>query len=539
MRGVWLIIMVLVAMPAAVAQGDLLSPEERAWVDAHGPIRYAPDPGYPPFEQVLPDGSVEGINVDLLNRISRNLDIEFETVVYANWTAVLEAMEAGEVDLLGSLARTAERDVYMDFYGPYMELGEVFYVRADSPFTSNEEMAGKRVAVIQDYAAATWLGENRPDIQLVPVPDMRAGLEAVTTGSVDAFFENVPVTGYVIRREGFTNIRILDEPLYYSPANWGVPEGNEILLSIMAKGMGSIPQGEQAAVFEYWSGYDLGVRRDLDTRPAWLAPVLWGFAAVALLAGLWIVALRRTVHRRTEELRNLNEELEDRVAERTAELQKANKALDAFASSVTHDLQKPLSAMKMHAKVASLQMDKGVQPDFASLEMQIKRMEAFIESMLQFSRVSQPEHRRDTRLAPIVEELGALLATGEGQPRRLDVIGDPVAHADPELLRTVLLNLLGNAWKFTDAIQDPAITVGADDRGFYVKDNGVGFEAEALGQRIFEPFVRADSAAGVPGRGIGLATVSRIVQVHGGQVWAESEPGKGATFRWTMPSDPP
>lgn len=533
--------MVLLAVPAGLAQADVLTPTERAWVESHGPIRYAPDPGYPPFEQVLADGTVEGINVDLLNRISRNLDIEFETVVYASWDEVLLAMQAGEVDLLGSLAQTAERDEYMDFYGPYMELGEVFYVRSDSPYRSNAEMEGKRVAVIGSYAAATWLAENRPGIELVPVDDMRAGLEAVSAGQVDAFFENIPVTGYVIRQEGFNNIRLLDEPLYYSPANWGVGKGDAVLLSIMEKGMRSIPLGEQTAIFEFWSGYDLGVRREVNQAPTWLQPAIWALGGLLVVGTAWIVSLRRTVHNRTAEIKRVNEGLEERVAERTAALERANRHLDAFAASVTHDLQKPLTAMKMDAKVADLQLQKGTAPDFGSLQRQIERMERFIGAMLQFSRASMPDVRVDAPIEPMVREIEQVLARNGGPGCRIEVQPGLTAHADPQLLRIVLDNLIGNAWKFTQNRPDGLIQVGAEGDTYHVRDNGPGFEAAEIGQRVFEPFVRGADNHGVPGMGIGLATAARIVRVHGGRIWAESAPGHGATIYWTMPrpSDEP
>lgn len=524
----------LMAIPVSVAQTDPLSPAERAWVDAHGPIRYAPDPGYPPFEQVTEDG-VEGINVDLLNRISRNLDIEFETVVYDNWTAVLEAMQAREVDLLGSLAQTEEREVYMDFYGPYMEVGEVYYVRADSPLRSNEEMSGKRVAVIQDYAAGTWLAENRPDVERVPVPDMTAGLEAVSTGQVDGFFENVPVAGYVIRTEGYNNIRILDEPLYYSPANWGVQEGNAILLSIMEKGMDSVPQGEQTAIFEYWSGYDLGVRRDVPVTPFYQQPVVWGLAGATLLAVGWVVSLRRTVRHRTRELEELNDTLEARVKQRTHALEQANASLEAFAASVSHDLKQPLVAMRMQCKIAAIHAERGMPQDLRMLDRQVDRMESFVEALLAFSRTPEPQGREEADVAPIVREVEELLAAGDGPRCEVVVDDDLQAYADPQLLRVVLLNLIGNAWKFSQAVEAPRIEVGGDGSEFYVRDNGPGFDAEAMGERIFRPFVRGADVDGVSGMGVGLATVARIVEGHGGRIWAVSQPGAGATFHWTMP----
>ncbi|HSG47000.1 MAG TPA: transporter substrate-binding domain-containing protein, partial [Longimicrobiales bacterium] len=322
----------LLAAPAD-AQGadDPLTPEERAWLDQNGPIRYAPDPDYPPFEFVE-DGEVKGINLDFLNRMSRNLDIEFEVVVLDNWTAVLEAMQAREVHMVGSLAQTEEREAYMDFIGPYMTVGEVFYVNtARDDLRAVDDLSGKRVAVVQDYAAGEWLAENRPDLEQVPVPDMLSGLEAVSTGTVDAFFENVPVAGYHIRERSINNIRILGEPLYYSPANWGVLEDEPVLHGIVQKGLASIPLGEQTDIFEYWSGYDLGVQTTAPEGPLFspvALTVVTGLALAVVAGGAWTVTLRRAVRSRTRDLREnrdrlqeAKEELENRVRARSRELQ--------------------------------------------------------------------------------------------------------------------------------------------------------------------------------------------------------------------------
>ncbi len=347
----------LLVVALASAQGDPLSAEERAWIDANGPILYAPDPDYPPFEFV-DDGVVKGINMDFLNRMSRNLDIEFQVVVYDNWTAVLDAMRAREVHMLGSLAQNEERDEYMDFIGPYMQVGEVFYVNTErTDLRGLEDLTGKRVAVVQNYAAAAWLAENRPDLELVPVPDMLSGLEAVSTGTVDAFFENVPVAGYNIRERAISNVKILGDPLYYSPANWAVQKDHDILHGIVSKGLASIPPGEQTAIFEYWSGYDLGITRAPADGPLFsplAIAVLGGLGAVMVAGGAWVLTLRRVVRTRTEdlrlsnnEIRRANEDLAHRVEERAMELR-----------SLTEQEGRIFEALEKHATAATRLVDR-------------------------------------------------------------------------------------------------------------------------------------------------------------------------------------
>ncbi len=216
--------------------------------------------------------------------------------------------------MLGSLAQNEEREEYMDFIGPYMQVGEVFYVNtARTDLQAQDDLTGKRVAVVQNYAAATWLAENRPDLQLVPVPDMLSGLEAVSTGTVDAFFENVPVAGYYIRERSISNVKILGDPLYYSPANWGLEKDNQILYSIISKGLASIPPGEQTAIFEYWSGYDLGIAPVAEPGPLFsplALAILAGLGITVVAGGAWALTLRGMVRSRTEDLRHSNERIQ-------------------------------------------------------------------------------------------------------------------------------------------------------------------------------------------------------------------------------------
>ncbi|MBW3583543.1 MAG: transporter substrate-binding domain-containing protein [Euryarchaeota archaeon] len=554
--GVLLLVGALLAVNVQADGDHTLTADERAWLDAHGPIRFAPDPDYPPFESVNETGVVQGINIDLLNRISRNLDIEFEVVLYPNWTVILEAMRAGEVDLLGSLAQTEEREAYMDFTAPYMEVGEVFYVRSDSPYTDSGGLAGKRVAVIQDYAAGGWLAENRPDLELVPVSDMVSGLEALSTGQVEAFFENVPVAGYYIRQLSFTNIRILGTPEYYSAANWGVPDGNDILLSIMKKGMASIPPGEETAVFEYWTGYDLGVREREGEHTAVFSPfarnTLLVVLVVLVVSSAWALSLKRTVRAKTrelrdvnrrlrddvalrraaeEEVRSVNDRLEARVAERTHDLDAARQRLESFAYTVSHDLKQPLAVLRMQAAIIN---NKTEGVDTSGLVKQVARMDRFIDGILAFSKAAtevsrHPDIDLSAQARQVLHDLQASSESevdGQIQP-------DLVVDADPVLTESLLNNLLGNAWKYTAGRPDATIAFGRRGDGVYfVRDNGPGFDSAMEGDLLFRPFHQLGGAE--KGSGIGLATAKRIVEAHGGKIWAESRPGEGATFYFTL-----
>ena len=236
-------------------------------------------------------------------------------------------------------------------------------------------------------------------------------------------------------------------------------------------------------------------------------------------------------------------QLEQRVHQRTAELEAANQELESFSYSVAHDLRAPLRAIAGFSHALLEDATERMTVDDRRLANQIRdaahRMSELIDALLDLARISRTEPRRRT---VDVSELARRLVAGlrAGQPARaVDVViaDGLVAHADPRLLEIILTNLLGNAWKFTAKSADAQIELGVlpVDRPpvFFVRDNGAGFDPAHAG-KLFGVFQRLHTASDFEGTGIGLATVHRIVRRHGGVIWAESDPGRGATFYFTL-----
>ncbi len=244
-----------------------------------------------------------------------------------------------------------------------------------------------------------------------------------------------------------------------------------------------------------------------------------------------------------QELAAYRSTLEERVAARTAELLTANKELEAFAYSVSHDLRAPLRAIHGFSQI--LQEDYGQLLDDEGRDYlrrvcaNTTRMGELIDDLLSLSRISR--YQLDistvslTRLAREVSD--TLQRQDPGRQARFEIQDDVSARGDLSLLRIVLVNLLGNAWKYTSKSDNVRIEFGRCWQGgvqaFFVRDNGVGFDSQYASQ-LFIPFQRLHAENEFEGTGIGLATVQRIVQRHGGRIWAESEPGQGATFYFTL-----
>jgi PAS domain S-box-containing protein len=248
-----------------------------------------------------------------------------------------------------------------------------------------------------------------------------------------------------------------------------------------------------------------------------------------------------------EEVRRLNDELEMRVRQRTAELEASTRELDAFAYSVSHDLRAPLRSLEGFSQVLledfAGDLDEEAQRYLGRIQANVTRMAQMIDDLLHLSRATRSQLRREhTDLSELSREVLAELAAQQPDRRVETHVPDGlVARADPHLVRLVLQNLIGNAWKFTAHRDDPVIRVGVRLQDgidvFSVEDNGAGFDP-TYAHKMFDPFQRLHSAAEFEGTGIGLAIVARIVTRHGGQIRADGAPGGGATFRFSLTAAP-
>jgi len=227
-----------------------------------------------------------------------------------------------------------------------------------------------------------------------------------------------------------------------------------------------------------------------------------------------------------------------------AELERTNRELDAFSYSVSHDLKAPLRIIagftQALAEDYSKSLDDQARSYISYIADGVQRMTALIDALLELARISRaPLTKHAVNLTALAHTVVTDLQ--HGNPARVvtvEIAPDLHVRGDRHLLSVVLVNLIGNAWKFTSQTESPRIEVGrspdAREPTFFVRDNGAGFDM-ARAKRLFSPFQRLHAAADFAGTGIGLATVQRVIGRHGGRIWAEAAVGKGATFFFTLP----
>jgi signal transduction histidine kinase len=293
-------------------------------------------------------------------------------------------------------------------------------------------------------------------------------------------------------------------------------------------------------------------RRDesLKATTRTTATVSLGALVLFLLLALATVLIEHE-HRRQQldalQIQELNQSLEARVLDRTRELEGANRELEAFCYSVSHDLRAPLRSVEGFSRMlvrdyAGKPLDARASDLMHRMSASTVRMGQLIDDLLNLSRISRGA------IEPALVDLSALASevTQElavrngGRMVEVSIQPDLSVKGDPRLLRVAFENLFGNAWKFTRARPDPRIVFGRsaspEGMAFFVRDNGVGFDM-AHSAQLFIPFQRLHSDTEFEGTGIGLATVQRVIHSHGGRIWADSSPGCGATFFFTIQTE--
>ena len=271
----------------------------------------------------------------------------------------------------------------------------------------------------------------------------------------------------------------------------------------------------------------------------------------ALLLTLLVIRINRrrdamaaALERARARLRWANANLEQRVSQRTEQLETANGDLELFSYSIAHDVRAPLATIDGFAALlqpaVAASSDEKLMRYLSRIRESTQQMSLLTESLLALARLSRHAlAKQGVDLTAVAQAV--IRGFQEREPQRTArflVAPDMKAHADAALLRQMMENLLGNAWKFTGKRGQADIEVGQlshEPPTFFVRDNGTGFNMAYAGQ-LFKPFQRLHSQAEFAGSGVGLAAVHRIVVLHGGQIWAEGEEGVGATFYFTLPA---
>ncbi len=539
---------------AAISEREASGPvqldaPERAWLRQHPVLRVGIDSTWAPVEYVDDDGRPQGISVAYLKRLEDDLEVRFELVPMPSWSTAMHQLGDGKIDLLAAIADLPARRRLL-FTEPYASFPAAIFARNEVAYLGGiDALVGKRIAVVRDDAVEAWLADRSPEIDLLPVVDTREGLRAVSDGNAFAFIGNLATTSYYLSQSGLTDIKVAGETAFRYRLSMAVGADRPLLAGILRKGLDAVPASERAAIYNQWRSIRYSHAMDLNL----LWQVLAGGAALLAMVGWWNRRLAREVKRRCR--------AEVALIEARDQAERASRAKSDFLSNISHELRTPLNLLlgtssRLREHLGQRRVDTPETTGLDTIMAAVRTLAHLIDDLLDLSRIEAGQLRlmpSSTDLRGLLRELVALfaqVAADKGLRLTLDLdagLSDAV-RLDAQRLRQVLINLIGNAVKFTDAgtirlhaLAEPS----GPDRvrlRISIQDSGPGIDNALLGS-IFEPFEQIPSSAYSQGKagaglGLGLSISRRLARLMGGEIAVESQPGHGSRFTLELPDTP-
>ncbi len=513
-----------------------LSSHEKKWIQNHPAIRLGAPPNYPPFDFIDNDGNPMGIASDYVQILRERLGIHIKLVPHRTWPEVIENATSDKrgVDLLSSVVATDRMREDLLFTDPYTSFPWVIITRKNAPLIGGlRDLYGKPSAVVNAYAEHDRLLKVHPQIPLVPVHSVTEGLKAVSQGDAEAYVGNLAAASYAIQNGHFAHLKIAASTPYNSEGiAFAVRNDWPELVSILNKGLMAIADQERDRIRQRW----FSVRFEHGVDPAYVRKMVLIASAVtaclSLLFFLW--------NRQVRKARNAAQE--------------ANAAKSEFLASLSHEIRTPMNViMGMTDITLRTPLEDSQRTNLKTARKAAGHLLELIDDILDLSKIeagkvniSKSSFDLDRLLQGIVETY-APLATEKEVNLKLKKAGDVPRWitADPIRLRQILINLIGNAIKFT-AQGSIEINVKRGEHEqistslcISVEDSGIGIPPNKL-EIIFDSFTRVgrSSREKYRGTGLGLAICKKFAELMDGFIKVESQPGKGSVFSLILPLIP-
>jgi signal transduction histidine kinase/CheY-like chemotaxis protein len=518
-----------------------LTIKEQQWIIKQNVFSLGIDPSLQPFEFIDENGQYAGITSDFIRAFEDKLSVKMQPQKGLSWLEAFEAVKNGQIDILTSVVKSKERSKFMTFTKPYISFSTVIATRKDASFINGlEELEHHSVAVLKGYIVESLLKENHPNIKLVQVGSVFDGLGLLQSGDVDAFIENFAVITNEINKSNFNNLRVAAVTPYKLELSMAVRKGLEPLVPILNKTIDSLTVKEKAAIRNNWVSVNVNVGTDLKTIAFTVTPI----AAGLLLIIFVVVRANKKLSTEVQRRRKVEASLE----KARAQAENANKAKDEFLANMSHEIRTPLNAViGMSYLLSDSELDDEQLSHLEIINDSASMLGLLIDSILDLSKIeadklvleSIPFHLSDilnsifNQLKHNVDEKKIKLKQEADDDIPSILLGDPLR------LKQVLLNLLNNAIKFTEhgeitvAVKIEKETEANVILAFDVRDTGIGITAQQQA-RLFEEYSQADSSTTreYGGTGLGLVICKKLCEKMQGDIWVESEIGKGSCFRF-------
>jgi signal transduction histidine kinase len=526
--------------------------EELNWIKQNPIIKVAPDPQFPPFESMNSNGLFRGISTDYQKLIEKRTGLKFEIIHIDNWTEILQSFREGKIDLLPAIAKTPQREQYMDFMTPHIVVPGVIITSKD--FTSLKQLYGHRVAVVVDQVWDELITSRHFDVNLVRVKNHRDGIELAAMGAVDAMVTDLASVTYYLKSESIFNLRIVKYLKKNLELGFAVQKEQPILKSILQKSINSLTKEEKEKIKNKWITVEQpGL---WQYKKIWLSIIIV-FVTVILFMVLIIVwnrSLRKRVEQRTEELKAAQLEL--------IQAEKMD-SIGRVATGIAHEVKNPLTIIQMGVEYLADEVNQNTSNKeiLVDINNAINRADQIISSFLDYS-AEKKLKLESGNINRVIEKSVKLLEHKLNEnnvdcelklSNRIDNI-----LIDENKLQQVIVNLLLNS---VDALKDQdskniiistgigvleredikslfpanAFKKGEEVIMVSISDMGCGINASNV-DKLFEPFFTTKPVGS--GTGLGLPVSLKIIEMHQGAIGIKNRQKGGTIVTIVMRLDP-
>ena len=511
-----------------------LNEAETAYLEDHPVLYVAHATDWPPVEYTGKNHQMVGIAADYLNKISRQLGVEIKPVAPGAWPDMVKAVQSGDLDFLSAVSPTVRQRHGMAFTDSYLSFPIVIVTREDVPYIGDLKfLADKMVAVLEGQAAYERLSANHPNLALTPVQGVKEGLLTVAGRDAFAFVGSLATVSHVIGREGLTTLKVSGETPYTVDISMATRKGETVLLGLLQKALSGISVQERNAIYSKWSGVTFEYQADYS--------LLWKIGIGVMILFLLILYWNRRLRRMAVALKSARDSAES-----------ANRAKSAFLANMSHELRTPLNAILGFSQIMAddAGLSQNQKDNLRIINSSGEHLLSLLSDILDMSKIEAGRIVLNLtvfdlhRLMDDIRDMLKPSANEKGLYLSFAISGDTprYVYSDKARLRQILVNLVVNGLKHTSR-GGVRVSVGtAPVEGveaeiqldFMVKDTGSGIAPE-FQEKIFEPFMQLQTGKKASeGTGLGLSICRTLVEMMGGEIDLESEPGKGATFCFSI-----
>ncbi len=524
-------------------QQIIMTATEREYLKNRGSIKMCADPDWMPFERITKDGIHEGMVAEYITILAQRIGKEIELVPTENWSQSLELGKTRKCDIFSAANETPDRKKYMDFPTSYLVFPNVIVTTNEVGFFNDiKDNLDKTYVAIKGYAIVERLRNKYPSIKILEVENIQSGFDSIRSGNGFGFIDVLPTVSYLIQKSGRFDLKIAGKIDLDSQLTVPVRNDDPILLGIMQKAINTLTDEDHKKIYTKW----IPVRYEHEFDYSLLWKILIGIAVLFALVFYWNRKLVHEIRLRKNveiSLKNANKELT------TAKLQAeaSNRAKSEFLANMNHELRTPLNAVIGFSELLSSITENQKEKNYVqSIKVAGKNLLLLINDILDLSKIEagmleiQPGIFDLHEIIREIEQIFRMKIEEKGIEFLINVDSDiPDALILDELrIRQILLNLIGNAKKFTDngSIELFVHMVSKDndkvDLIFSIKDTGIGIPLDDLSM-IFEAFKQRENqnTKKYGGTGLGLSICRKLASRMGGEISADSNIGEGSNFK--------